>query len=71
MARQQKFTILTMAPPALLVTCQLEMEMEDGALVSVTKWSVEGIQVPSKYILNSSKGNLIQKLTNILVTDPV
>ena len=71
MARQQKFTILTMAPPALLVTCQLEMEMEIGAaLDSVTEWPVEDIQVPSKYIMNSSKGNLIQTLINILVTDP-
>ena len=67
MARQQKFTILTLALPALLVTYQLP----DIGLVSVTKRSVEDIQVPSKYILNSSKGNLIQKLTNILVTDPV
>ena len=45
LSSQQKCTIPTLAPPALLVTChQLGL-----SLVSVTEWSVEEIQVPSKY----------------------
>ena len=51
LSAQQKCTIPTMAPPALLVTCQLP----DMALVSVTEWSVgEGLK-SSKYILYSRK----------------
>ena len=42
---QQKFTIPTLEPPALLVTChQLGL-----SLVSVMEWPVEDIQIPSKY----------------------
>ena len=48
LSSQQKSTIHTLAPPALLVTChQLGL-----SLVSVTEWSVGEmgfIQIPSKY----------------------
>ena len=48
---QQKCTIPTMAPPALLVTCQ-----QPGVpLVSVTEWSVGDFPVQSKYISYSRK----------------
>ena len=48
---QQKCTIPTLAPPALLVNYQLS----DMALVSVTEWSVGDIPVQSKYISYSRK----------------
>ena len=45
LSAQQKCTIPTLAPPALLVTChQLGL-----SLVYVTGWSVGDIQKPSKY----------------------
>ena len=43
---QQKCSIPSLAPPALLVTCQ----QPDMALVSVMEWSVGDIPVQSKYI---------------------
>ena len=42
---QQKCTIPTLAPPALLVTCH----QPGVSLVSVTEWSVGDLQIPSKY----------------------
>ena len=48
---QQKCTIPTLTPPALLVTCQ----QPGMALVSVTEWSVGDIPVQSKYISYSRK----------------
>ena len=48
---QQKCSIPTLAPPALLVTCQ-----QPGVyLVSVMEWSVGDIPVQSKYISYSRK----------------
>ena len=43
---QQKCSIPTLAPPALLVTCQ-QLGL---SLVSVMEWSVGDILIPSKYI---------------------
>ena len=51
LSAQQKCTIPTLAPPALLVTCQ----QPDIGLVSVTEWSVGDIPVQSKYISYSRK----------------
>ena len=48
---QQKCTIPTLAPPALLVTCQ----QPGDSLVSVTEWSVGDFPVQSKYISYSRK----------------
>ena len=51
---QQKCTIPSLAPPALLVTCQ----QYGVALVSVMEWPVGDILIPSKYISHSIKRNL-------------
>ena len=45
LSAQQKCTIPTLEPPALLVTCQ----QPDIGLVSVTEWSLGDLQIPSKY----------------------
>ena len=67
LSAQQKCTIPTLEPPALLVTCQ----QPGVSLVSVTEWSVGVYLIPSKYTSYSRKWNLIHTLINILVTDPV
>ena len=67
LSAQQKCTIPTLEPPALLVTCQ----QPGMSLVSVMEWSVGESLKQSKYTSYSRKWNLIHTLINILVTDPV
>ena len=64
---QQKCSIPSLAPPALLVTCQAGV-----SLVSVTEWSVGEMLNPSKYISYFILKKVKHSLSiNILVRDPV
>ena len=65
---QQKCTIPSLAPPALLVTCQ----QAGVSSVSVMEWPVGEMLNPSKYISHFILKKVKHSLSiNILVRDPV